>query len=146
MHYASETWCLGQNERWILQRIESAMVRTICGVNLMDKLSTKDLMQMMDLNETIDQLARANSVHLYGHVLIKDKNNVWRRALDVKVQGTRKRGRRKKTWLKTVVELSRNVGLKESDANNRSRWRLVVYTISGKMRLIWPPPLFRDKT
>ena len=35
----------------------------------MDKQSTKDLMQMLVLNETIDQLARANSVRWYGHVL-----------------------------------------------------------------------------
>ena len=59
----------------------------------MDKKSTKDLMQMLDLNKTIDQLVKANSVRWYGHVLRKDKNNFLRRALDVKVQGTRRRGR-----------------------------------------------------
>ena len=35
----------------------------------------KDLMQILDLNETIDQLEKANSVGWYGHVLRKDKNN-----------------------------------------------------------------------
>ena len=39
-----------------------------------------------------------------------------------------------KTWLKAVVEQTRDVGLNESDANNRSRWRLEVNTISSKMR------------
>ena len=34
----------------------------MCGVKLMDKKSTKHPMQMLDLNETIDQLAKANSV------------------------------------------------------------------------------------
>ena len=37
-----------------------------------DKKSTKDIMQMLDLNETIDQLARANCVRWHGHVLRKD--------------------------------------------------------------------------
>ena len=96
----------------------------------MDKKSTKDLMQMLDLNETIDQLAKVNSVRWYGHVLRKDKNNFMRKALDLKVKGTMIRGRPKKTWLKTVVEQSRNVGLNVGDANNRSRWRLGVNTIS----------------
>ena len=57
-------------------------MRNVCGVKLMDKKSTRDLMQMLDLNETIDQLAKANSVRWYGHVLRKDKNNFLRRALD----------------------------------------------------------------
>ena len=41
-------------------------MRNMRGVKLMDKMSTKDLMQMMDLNEAIDQLAKANSVCWYG--------------------------------------------------------------------------------
>ena len=55
-------------------------------------------------------------------------------------------GRPKKTWLRKVVEHNRNVGLNASDANNRSRSRLGVNAISSKMRNIWPPPLFGDKT
>ena len=61
----------------------------------MDKKSTKDPMQMLDLNKKIDQLVKANSVRWYGHVLRKDKNNFLRKALDPKVKGTRKRGRPK---------------------------------------------------
>ena len=94
----------------------------------MDKKPTKDLMQMLDLNETIYQQAKANSVRWYGHVLRKDKNNFLRRTL------VRKRGRPKKTWLEAFVEQSGKVGLNVSDASNRSRWRLGVNTISRVMR------------
>ena len=55
---------------------------SMCGVKFVDKKSTKDRMHIFVLNETIDQLARANSVRWYGHVLRKDKNNFLRRALD----------------------------------------------------------------
>ena len=68
---------------------------------------------MLDFNETIDQLSKANSVRWYGHVLIKDKNNFLRRALDLKVKGTRIRGRPKNTWIKAVVEQRRKVELNE---------------------------------
>ena len=88
----------------------------------MDKKSTKDLIQMLVMNETVDQLVKANSVRWYGHVLRKDRNNFLRRALDFNVKGTRKRGRPKKTWLRAVIEWSRKVGLNVGDANNRSRW------------------------
>ena len=43
-------------------------MRTICGVNVMDEQSTKDLMEMLVLNEITDQLAKANSVCWYGHL------------------------------------------------------------------------------
>ena len=49
-------------------------------------------MQMLDLNETIDQQAKGNSVRWYGHVLMKDKNNFFKRVLDLKVKGTTKSG------------------------------------------------------
>ena len=83
----------------------------------MDKKSAKDVMQMLDFSETIDQPAEANSVRLYVHVLRKDKNNFLRRTLDPIVRRTRK------AWLKAVAEQSRHVWMNESDTNNHSRWR-----------------------
>ena len=106
----------------------------------------KDLMWMLDLNETIDQLAKAYSVHWYGHVLRRDKKNFLRRALDIAVKGTRKRGRPMKTWLRVVVILSRKVLLNKGDVDNRSRWRLGVNTIYRMMRYIQLPLLFGGKT
>ena len=53
MLYGSEAWSIGQNKIGILQRTEGAMVRNICGVKLMDNKSTKDVMQMLDLNESV---------------------------------------------------------------------------------------------
>ena len=53
----------------------------------------KDIQMMLDLNETIDQLAMANSVRWYGHVLRREDGHVLRRALDFEVEGQRKKGR-----------------------------------------------------
>ena len=116
-------------------------MRRMCVVKLIDKKSTKDLMLMLDLNETIDQLAAANSVRWHGHILRKDKKNFLRRALDFEVKGMVKRGRRNKTWLRTVVEQSIKVGLSESDHNNRSKWSLWVNTMSNMMRYTLSTPL-----
>ena len=100
----------------------------------MVKKSTNDLMQLLDLNEPIDHLARANCVLWYGQVLRKDRNNLLRRVLEVKVRWTRRIGRPKKTWLKAVVGRSRKVWLNDGDTNNRPRWRLGANAISIKMR------------
>ena len=104
MFYGSEIWYLGQKGIGILQRTERAMVGNMLGVKLMDKKSTKYLMEILDFIKTIDQLANANSVRWYGHVWRKDKNNFQRRALDCKVKGTTKRGRPTNTWLIAVVD------------------------------------------
>ncbi|XP_006819864.1 uncharacterized protein LOC102808533, partial [Saccoglossus kowalevskii] len=58
--YGSETWCLSENELGILRRTERAMVRVMCGVKLMDRKKTKDLMQMLGLKEAVDRVGEAN--------------------------------------------------------------------------------------
>ena len=68
------------------------MVMAICGVQLKNRTISTDFTFMLGLNEAIDQLAMANSVHWYGHAL--------RRALDFEVEGQEKKGRPKGTWKK----------------------------------------------
>ena len=58
------------------------MVRDICVVTPISQKVTNDLMQMLDLEETIDQLARSKSVLWHGHVLRKDTNVHHRKPLD----------------------------------------------------------------
>ena len=56
-----------ERDMLIFQRTERSMVRVMCGVQLNDRKGAKDF--MLALNDTIDQLAMANSVHWYGHVI-----------------------------------------------------------------------------
>ena len=51
-----------------------------------------DFMFMLGMNETVDQLAIANSVHWHSYVLRREDGHVFRRALDFKVEGQRKNG------------------------------------------------------
>ena len=76
------------------------MVRAMCGVQLKDRKTSADLMFMLGLNETIDQLAMANSARLCGHVLRREDGDVLGKALDFEVEGQRKKGRPKRTWKK----------------------------------------------
>ena len=47
-------------------------------------------MLMLGLNETIDQLAMANNVHLYGHVLRREDGHAFRMTLNFEVKEQRK--------------------------------------------------------
>ena len=100
--YGSEAWCLKESEMGILQRTERSMVRALCGVQLKDRKRSMDLMFMLGLNETIDQLAMTSSVHLYGHVLRREDGHVLRRALGLEVEDRRKKGRLNSTWKEQV--------------------------------------------
>ena len=57
-----------QSEIRIL-KTERSMVRAMCGVQLKDRKRSTDLMSMLSLKETVDQLSMANSVRWYGYVL-----------------------------------------------------------------------------
>ena len=77
------------------------------------------------------QMAKANGVRWYGHVLRRDDGHVLRKPLEFEVKGKRKRGQPKKTW-KTQVE-KESIGLKKKDAINRARWRVGVRKIADKV-------------
>ena len=66
--YGGEAWCLKKSEIRIVQRTERSMAREMCGVQLKDRKRSTDLMFMLGLSETIDQLAMTSSVRWYGHV------------------------------------------------------------------------------
>ena len=119
----SETWCLRENEMAILRRTERAMVRIMCAAELMEKKRTDSLhlMEILGLKETVVQMAKANGVRWYGHVLRRDDGHTLRKALEFKVRGKRKPGRPKKTWKMQVEKESKSVGLEKKDAMNRVR-------------------------
>ena len=62
----------------------------MCEVQLKDRKRYTELVFMLGLKETIDQLAVANSFSWYGHVLRREDGRILRRALDFEVEGRRK--------------------------------------------------------
>ena len=66
-------------------------MRAVCGVQLSDRKRAESLMLMLALNERIDQLVMASSVHWYGHVLRRADGHVLKRALAFQVEGQRKK-------------------------------------------------------
>ena len=67
------------------------MVRAMCEVQLKGRKISTDLMLMLGLNETMDQLDMANSVRWYGHVLRKEDGHDLSRALDFDIRCQRKK-------------------------------------------------------
>ena len=80
----------------------------------------------LDLKETIYQLAMANSVHWYCHLLRREDGNVIRKVLDFEVEGQRKKGRQNRSWKRQVEEESVKVGLRRKDALCRLKWSVSI--------------------
>ena len=132
--HRSEAWCLKESEMRILQRTERSMVRAMCRVQMKDRKRSTDLIFMLGLNETIDQLAMANSVCWYGHVLRREDGYILRRALDFEVEGQRKKVRPKSTWKKQVEEESMKVGLRRKDALCCVWWSVGANKVAAGLR------------
>ena len=98
-------------------------------------------MFMLGLNESIDQLAMANNVRLYGHVLRREDGHVLRSALDFEVEGQRRKGRKEQ-----VEEDSVKVGFRREDVFCRSGWCVGINKIAAGLRRIWPTSLVGDTT
>ena len=85
-------WCLRENKVVILRRAKRSMVRVMCGVKLVNKRNTEELMDMLGLKEAPDNLARANGVRWYGHVLRRPEENVLMKTMVHEVDGKCKQG------------------------------------------------------
>ena len=68
MLYGSEARCLRERKMAILRRTERAMIRAMCGVKLLDRRNSEELVDMLGIKESLDRMAKASSIQLYGHV------------------------------------------------------------------------------
>ena len=89
---------------------------------------------MLCLMEATDQLAMANSVRWYCHVLRKEDAFVLRKALYFEVEGQRTNERLKRTWKKQIEEESVKVDLRREDALCQSKWCIGVNQIAAGLR------------
>ena len=110
------------------------MVRAMYVVHLKDRKRTMGLTFMLDLNETIDEMAMANGVCWHGHVLRREDGHVLRMELHFEVEGQRKKGRSKSTWKNQVKEESVKVGFRREDALCLSKWSVGVNQIAAGLR------------
>ena len=108
----------------ILKQTKRTMVRAMCGMKLMNKKHTDELMNMLEIRETVENFAKASRVWWYGHVLRRNENDVLREALSFKVEGQKRKTITEDMETNAEVEEEiRRIGLQKEDALNRTRWR-----------------------
>ena len=101
------------------------MVRWMCGVKLKDRLPSKELRERLGVDGT-GLVLQQNRLRWYGHVLRKDDDDWVKQCMEYEVEGSRPRGRPKKTWKEVVSEDCQARKLNKEDAMDRCKWRKVI--------------------
>ena len=127
MLYGSETW-----GEWGVNSEVNWEIYGKSNVWREDWWTKRTLMNMRGLRETVEKLAKASRVRWYGHVLRRDEDDAQRKALSIKLEGQRKKGRPRKTWRRQVEKVIGGIGLREEDAFDRARWRNGIKLIHGR--------------
>ena len=79
----------------------------------------------------IDEVMRWSRLRWMGHVLRKDKDDWVRRSMEMVIEGKRGVGRPRMTWVKAVESDMRVKGLMKEDAEDRTKWRAMLWRAKG---------------
>jgi len=106
----SETWAAKVEDVRRLVRTERAMVRWMCGVTLKDRKSSDELLGRLGVEDVVEVVRRGRLLW-FGHVERKSQDDWVKMCRDLVVEGTRRKGRRRKTWQECVNEDMKRMGL-----------------------------------
>ena len=97
------------------------MLRWMCGVMKLDKIINERIRGTTEVGE-ITKKVQERRLQWCGHVMRRKEHYVGRRAMVMKVQGRRKRGRPKRRWLYKVTDDIEEKGLSTDDVYDRDTW------------------------
>ena len=93
------------------------------GVQLVDGVSTKELMVRLGLDCTIVEVVRQGSLRWLGHIVRKEDDDCVKQVWRFEVEGSRGRGRPRLTWKGMMENLCRGLGLVPEDGYDKVKWR-----------------------
>ena len=86
---------------WLkFERAEMQMIRWMCGVSMKDRMTSEERRKMVGV-EPIKTVIRSGRLRWYGHVRKNDDDSV-KKCSEIRVEGSRPVGRRRKTRLENV--------------------------------------------
>ena len=101
------------------------MVRWTRNVKVKDRVPSKELRERLGIDDKILTLQQ-NMLRWYGHVLRKEDTDWVEKCMEYKVEGSRPRGRPKRTCREVVQKDCQARSLKKEDAMDRGRWKKLI--------------------
>jgi len=113
------------NLKVALQQAEMRMVRWMCNVKVKDRVPSKELRERLGTDYII-LILQQNRLRWYGHVLQKEDTDWVKKCMKYEVEGSRPRGRPKRTWREVVQKDCQARDLNREDAMDRGRWKKLI--------------------
>ena len=95
------------------------MVRWMCNVKVKDRVPSKELRERLGIDDII-LILQQNRLRRYGHVLRKEDTDWVKKCVEYEVEGSRPRGRPKRTWREVVQK-----DCQARNLNGRMLWIVV---------------------
>ena len=123
--YGLETAPIKKTEERKLDVAEMKMLRWMSGVTRMDRIRNEYIRGSLKVTEVSKKVQEAR-LRWYGHVMRSPEEQVAREAMDMVVEGRRRRGRPKTRWKDRIEADLLEKGINERDYENRSNWRRLI--------------------
>ena len=121
MVYGLETVAVTKKQVEKMEVEEMKMLRFAMGVTRKDKIRNEHIRSTVKV-EQLGMKMREGRLRWYGHVMRRDQEYVGRKMMEMELPGKRRRGR----FLDAVKEDMREVGVKETDVEDRKMWRMMI--------------------
>ena len=120
--YGTETWAMKADDLRSLERTERMMVRWMCGVPLKNRKHSEDLCILLGIICVAD-VVRRGRLRWFGHLEHRSVDDCRR----LVVEGTRGRGRSRKTWEQCVRDDMKLLVSHPEWAIFRDMWRDLIW-------------------
>ena len=125
MVYGLETVAVTKKQVEEMEVAEMKMLRFAMGVTRKDKIRNEHIRSTVKA-ERLGMKMREGRLRWYGHVMRRDQEYVGRKIMEMELPGKRRRGRPKRRFLDVVKEDMADVGVKETDVEDRKMWRMMI--------------------
>jgi len=97
----------------------------MCNVKVKDRVPSKKLRERLGIDDIIFMLQQ-NRLQWYGHVPRKEDTDWVKKCIEYEVEGSRPRGRPKRTWKEVLQKDCQARNLNREDAMDHDRWKKLI--------------------
>ena len=109
--------------------VENDCLRNICGVRRIDRVRNTEVRRRCGKEVNVGVKIEQSVLRWFGHVERMDEERMVKRVYEASVEGVRRRGRPRRSWMDEVVKCLNKRGLDIQRArecvNDRSEWRRI---------------------
>ena len=125
MMYGLETVAVTKKQVEEMEVAKMKMLGFAMGVTKKDKIR-KEHIKITVKVERLGMKMKEGRLRWYGHVMRRDQEYVGRKIMEMELPRKRKTGRPKRRFLDVVKEDMEEVGVKETDIEDRKMWRMMI--------------------